>query len=208
MKEKLKGYFKDNPAIKQAVYRLMMNDVEARPRLWLRMLQFAYTKRGRGSKIYHSVRKDITPFNKFELGRRSVIESFCCINNAVGDVIIGDNTRVGLHNTLIGPVEIGSNTILAQGIVVSALNHSYEDCTRSIESQQVSTSRIKIEDDVWIGANATITAGVTIGRHSIVAAGAVVTKDIPPYSLAAGVPAKVIKQYNPTTGNWEKKNMP
>ena len=62
-----------------------------------------------------------------------------------------------------------------------------------ILSQGVTTSPIVIEDDVWIGGNAVITAGVHIGRHSVVAAGAVVTKDVPEYSLVAGVPAKVIR---------------
>jgi len=58
----------------------------------------------------------------------------------------------------------------------------------------VSTSTVIIEDDIWIGANAVVLPGVTIGHHSVVAAGAVVTKDVPPHSLVAGVPAKVIKQ--------------
>lgn len=204
MKEKLKAYIKENPTLKKWIYRMLMNDIEARPRLWLRLLQFTYTKRGKGSKIYSSVRKDITPFNRFELGKRSVIESFACINNAVGDVIIGEATRVGLRNTIIGPVKIGNNVILAQNIVLSALNHSYEKTTECIAAQKVTTSQITIEDDVWIAANCTITAGVTIGKHSVVAAGAVVTKDIPPYSLAAGVPAKIIKKYNPESKEWEK----
>ena len=54
--------------------------------------------------------------------------------------------------------------------------------------------RVSIGNDVWIGANAVILPGITIGRHVVVAAGAVVTKDVPPYSLVAGVPARVIKQ--------------
>jgi acetyltransferase-like isoleucine patch superfamily enzyme len=57
----------------------------------------------------------------------------------------------------------------------------------------VSTKPVVISDDVWIGANATITPGVTIGRHSVVAAGSVVTHDVPPYTIVAGVPARIIK---------------
>jgi len=70
--------------------------------------------------------------------------------------------------------------------------------------QKVTTKPIVIEDEAWIGANAVITAGVTVGKHSVVAAGAVVTKDIPPYSIAVGNPARVIKRYNFETGIWEK----
>jgi acetyltransferase-like isoleucine patch superfamily enzyme len=137
---------------------------------------------------------DTPPYRKFSLGDYSVVESFACINNAVGDVMIGDHTRIGLHNTIIGPVEIGSHVNLAQGITVTALNHNFGDTEKRIDEQGVSTNPVTIEDDVWVGANAVILPGVTIGNHCVVAAGAVVTKDVPPHSLVAGVPAKVIKQ--------------
>jgi acetyltransferase-like isoleucine patch superfamily enzyme len=137
---------------------------------------------------------DTPPYRKFHLGAYSVIESFCCINNAVGDVIIGDHTRVGLHNTIIGPVTIGNHVNLAQGITVTALNHTFTDSDKRIDEQGVTTMPVHLEDDIWVGANATILPGVSIGQHSVVAAGAVVTKDVPPHSLVAGVPAKVIKQ--------------
>jgi acetyltransferase-like isoleucine patch superfamily enzyme len=123
-----------------------------------------------------------------------VIESYSCINNAVGDVVIGDHTRIGLHNTIIGPVTIGSHVNLAQGITVTGLNHNFESTDKRIDEQGVSTLQVTIGDDIWIGANAAIMPGVTIGNHCVVAAGAVVTKDVPPHSLVAGVPAKIIKQ--------------
>ena len=137
---------------------------------------------------------DTPPYRKFWLGDYSVIESFCCINNAVGDVIIGDHTRVGLHNTIIGPVTIGSHVNLAQGITVTALNHNFEESSKRIDEQGVTTKPVIIGNDIWIGANAVLLPGVSIGDHSVVAAGAVVTKDVPPHSLVAGVPAKIIKK--------------
>jgi acetyltransferase-like isoleucine patch superfamily enzyme len=137
---------------------------------------------------------DTPPYRKFSIGDYSVIESFACINNAVGDVLIGDHTRIGLHNTIIGPVKIGNHVNLAQGITVTALNHNFDDAKKRIDEQGVSTNPVKIEDDVWIGANAVILPGVTIGNHCVVAAGAVVTKDVPGNSLVGGVPAKLIKQ--------------
>ena len=109
-------------------------------------------------------------------------------------MMIGDHTRIGLHNTIIGPVLIGNHVNLAQGITVTALNHIFENSEKRIDEQGVSTSAVVIEDDIWIGANAVVLPGVTIGHHSVVAAGAVVTKDVPPHSLVAGIPAKVIKQ--------------
>ena len=106
---------------------------------------------------------------------------------------IGNYTRIGIHCTVIGPVCIGHHVNLAQGITVTALNHNFEDTSKRIDEQGISTKPVVIGDDVWIGANAVILPGVKIGTHSIVAAGAVVTKDVPKYSLVAGVPAKVIK---------------
>jgi acetyltransferase-like isoleucine patch superfamily enzyme len=112
----------------------------------------------------------------------------------VGDVIIGDHTRIGLHNTVIGPVTIGNHVNLAQGITVTALNHNFTEKGLRIDEQGVSTTPVTIGDDIWIGANAVILPGVTIGNHSVIAAGAVVTKDVPPHTLVAGVPAKKIKE--------------
>ena len=185
---------KDSPRLKQTLDWLIMNQRDARPRWYVRLLAPLYQHRGRGSKIYRSVRMDTPPYRRFSLGRYSVVESFCCINNAVGDVIIGDHTRIGLHNTIIGPVTIGSHVNLAQGITVTALNHNFSNTSRRIDQQGVSTQVVTIADDVWIGANAVILPGVTIGKHSVVAAGAVVTRDVPPNSIVAGVPAKIIKE--------------
>ena len=171
-----------------------MNQVETRPRWFVRLLAPLYQHRGKHAVIHRSARMDTPPYRRFSLGNYSVVESFACINNAVGDVIIGDYTRIGLHNTIIGPVKIGSHVNLAQGITVTALNHNFDDTNKRIDEQGISTNAVTIEDDVWIGANAVILPGVTIGTHCVVAAGAVVTKDVPPHSLVAGVPAKIIRQ--------------
>ena len=153
--EQIRDKFKGNPKLKRLVDCLIMNQVETRPRWFIRLLAPLYQHRGKHSVIHRSVRMDTPPYRQFRLGDYSVVESFACINNAVGDVIIGDYTRVGLHNTIIGPVTIGNHVNLAQGITVTALH---------------------------------------IGQHCVVAAGAVVTKDVPDHSLVAGVPAKIIKQ--------------
>lgn len=192
--ESVRQKFKGSPKLKKFVDWLIMNQVETRPHWYVRMVASLYQQRGRHSVIHRSVRMDTPPYRKFQLGDYSVIESFACINNAVGDVIIGDHTRVGLHNTIIGPVTIGSHVNLAQGITVTALNHNFSDSEKRIDEQGVSTTPVVIEDDVWIGANAVVLPGVRIGTHSVVAAGAVVTKDVPPHSIVAGVPAKVIKK--------------
>lgn len=193
-KEALRQGLKGSPKLKRWIDYLIMNQRDARPRWYVRLLAPLYQHRGRGSKIYHSVRMDTPPYRRFWLGRKSVVESYCCINNAVGDVTIGDYTRIGIHCTVIGPVCIGSHVNLAQGITVTALNHNFGDAARRIDEQGVSTRPVTIGDDVWIGANAVILPGVTIGCHCVVAAGAVVSKDVPDNTLVGGVPAKVLKQ--------------
>lgn len=195
---------KQNPALKKFVHRLLIPKGQARPRLWVKLFlnRFFHT-RGKGSAI-RKVRMDVLPFNKFSLGAKSVIEDFSTVNNGVGDVFIGDNTLIGIGNVIIGPVTIGNNVILAQNIVASGLNHEYRDPDTPIHMQPVTTAAIVIEDDCWIAANVVITAGITIGKHSVIAAGAVVTKDIPPYSVAVGNPARVIKRYDAGKKEWVK----
>lgn len=192
-KEQIRQGLKSSPRMKRFLDWLIMNQRDARPRWYIRLLAPLHQQRAWSSKIYWSVRMDTPPYRRFWLGKKSVIESYCCINNAVGDVTIGDYTRIGIHCTIIGPVCIGSHVNLAQGITVTALNHNFEDTSKRIDEQGISTKPVVIGDDVWIGSNAVILPGVTIGRHVVVAAGAVVTKDVPDNCVVGGVPAKVIK---------------
>lgn len=194
---------KNNPKLKKIVHRLIIAKGEARPRLWVRLFvnRWFHTY-GKGSKVRRYTRMDVHPFNNFSLGDHSTIENFCTVNNGVGDVLVGNNTLIGMGNVLIGPVQVGNDVILAQNIVMSGLNHEYKNIHLPIHAQPVSVAQITIEDECWIGANAVITAGVTIGKHSVIAAGAVVTKDVPPYAVAVGNPAKVIKQYDSAMEEW------
>ena len=200
----LKDNIKQNPKLKHFVLNLIIHPVKTRPRWWLRLFQFTYMKRGKKSVIYRSVRKDVVPFNRFVLGEYSVIEDFSTINNAVGDVLVGNRTRVGMGNTIIGPVRIGNHVNLAQNITVSGLNHNFQDVSVTIDQQGVSTVPITIKDNVWIGANSVILPGVTIGEHVVVAAGSVVTRSVPDYSVCAGSPARVIKKYDFDKKEWIK----
>jgi len=199
----IKDNIKSNPGLKKFIHWMLIPTGEARPRLWVKWFVNPFVhKRGSGSNIKFRTRVDVLPFNKFDLGKKSTIESFSTINNGVGDVIIGDNTLIGMSNVIIGPVNIGNNVIFAQNIVASGLNHEYTDVNVPISQQKILIAPIVIEDDCWIAANSVITSGVTIGKHSVVAGGSVVTKSIPPYSVAAGNPAKVIKQYDFTKQEW------
>ena len=201
----LKATIISNPQIKKILHWMLIPRGKARPRIWVKFfINPFFHNKGKGASIGWQTRMDVFPFNKFVLGNGSTIEDYCTVNNGVGDVIIGDNTLIGMGNTIIGPITIGNNVIFAQNIVASALNHEYRDPNSPISQQPILTEPIIIEDDCWIAANAVITAGVKIGKHSVIAAGAVVTKDIPPYSVAVGNPAKILKHFNSDSGIWER----
>ena len=201
----LKEKIKSNEKLKKLVHWSILIPKQTRPRLWIQwFVNPFYHKKGKGACVRRRTRMDVVPWNKFELGDYSTIEDFSAINNGVGPVIIGDRTKIGLSNTIIGPVTIGNDIRLAQNITLSGLNHNYTDVNMPIHVQGVSTAPIVIEDETWIGANVVVLAGVTIGKHCIVAAGSVVTKDVPSYSVAVGNPARVLKKYNTETKIWEK----
>ena len=201
----LKETIKSNPRLKALALWLLMPRNQARPRLWVKLLLNPFKhKRGKNALIRSRTRMDLMPFNDFAIGNDSTIEDFATVNNGVGRVCIGDRSRIGISCVVIGPVTIGNDVMLAQNIVLSGLNHPYEDISLPISMQKVTTKEIKVEDEVWIGANAVVTAGVTVGKHAVVAAGSIVTKDVPAYSIVAGNPARVIKRYNFETKTWEK----
>jgi acetyltransferase-like isoleucine patch superfamily enzyme len=114
------------------------------------------------------------------------------------DVVIGSNTQLGGHLYLVagGNITIGKNVLLGPGCKIVAFSHNYQEADRSIMSQGTSCKGITIEEDVWIGANVVVLDGVTISRGAVVGAGAVVTKNVSPYSVVGGVPAKEIKKRN------------
>jgi acetyltransferase-like isoleucine patch superfamily enzyme len=200
----VKSKIKSNPLLKRIALRLLSPKHEHRPRRWVKWFLNPFKhKRGHGSVIRSLTRTDLFPYNDFVLGNYSVIEDFTTINNAVGDVVIGDRTIVGIGSVIIGPVKIGNNVMIAQNIVMSGLNHGYEDISLSPREQKVTCKQITISDNVWIGSNSVITAGVTLGKHCVIGAGSVVTKNIPDYSVAVGNPARVIKKYNDESQSWQ-----
>ena len=183
-----------------------MPPVKTRPYWWIRILQPIYIKKGKGAVIYRSVRKDLPPFHQFRLGKYSVIEDYSCLNNAVGDIIIGDYCRIGLSNTVIGPIRIDNGVNISQNVVLIGLNHNYRDITKNIIEQGITTSPIHIGEHTIIGANVIVLPGVNIGKHCFIGAGCVVTKNIPDYCVTVGNPARIIKRFNPQTQMWEKVN--
>lgn len=124
-------------------------------------------------------------------------------------ILIGNRCHIGIRNSFacINSIEIGDDVLFAGYVHITDHSHGYEDINIPIYKQKlISKGGIKIEEQCWLGFGCEILSGVTIGKHSIIAAQAVVTKDIPPYSIAAGNPARIIKRFNEKTKKWEKVN--
>lgn len=122
-------------------------------------------------------------------------------------IIIGDNCMIGIRNSFacIDRIQIGNNVLFAGYVHITDHSHGYEDITRPIAKQTlISKGMVVVEDDCWLGFGSEILFGVHIGKHCIVAARAVVTKDVPAYSIVAGNPARIVKQYNFEKQQWEK----
>jgi acetyltransferase-like isoleucine patch superfamily enzyme len=172
-----------------------------------------------GSNTYISPRAEISNPNRVTMGSNVVVEKYSRLiaNGDSGSITIGDNVyiqpyvlikansgkiRIGNGCSVNdgsmlfghGGLTIGNDVHISPGVVMVPMNHVYKDPNIIISEQGETREGIIIEDDVWVGAKVVILDGVTIGKGSVIGAGAVVTKSVPSYSVAVGSPAKVIKQ--------------
>ncbi len=129
------------------------------------------------------------------LGNGVRIGRHCVVTAQEGSLVLGDRVALspGVHLSADGgSIAVGAKTAIGPGTVVRASNHKFEDRRVPIMDQGHVPGRIVIEDDVWIGANCVVTPDVVIGHGAVVGAGAVVTRDVPPFAVAGGVPARII----------------
>ncbi|MBN2712259.1 MAG: acetyltransferase [Planctomycetes bacterium] len=153
---------------------------------------------GKNCLIHPSAK--ICPRNgEIVIGDNCIIAMGTCIQ---GNVRIGNNCSVqmngnivgyGNHDDQSGVITIGDDSRIAANCMMIACNHNFADPEKPIREQGVTPAPITVGRDVWLGGYVKITAGCTIGEGSVLGMGSVVTKDIPPYSIAVGVPAKAVK---------------
>jgi acetyltransferase-like isoleucine patch superfamily enzyme len=189
--------------LRRLLYRLVLarigNSVQIQPQV-----EFVHT---RGIEIGHGVKIDrgvslrnygqdsrICLGDGVQIDLGVVIKTHCS-----GIINIGEYTYIGPYTCLSGNyIKIGKACRIASHLGIYASNHNFADRERKIEEQGNSYKGIVIEDDCWLGSGVRVVDGVTVGQGSVIGAGAVVTKNIPPYSIAVGVPARVISQRGDT----------
>lgn len=131
-----------------------------------------------------------------KIGDNSYLSSHSTLNTFDGWITMGSHCTVNSYAILYGQggLQIGNDVRIAPQVMIMPTNHIYDDPHVAIWKQGLRGTGIKIEDDVWLGAGAIVLDGVTIGKGSVIGAGAVVTKNVPPYSVVVGVPARVVKK--------------
>jgi len=174
------------------------------------LTRLAYVERKLPSSISVWARLDIIPRapqherHRLSLGKNSLIETLCVICTWHGDVILKDRASIGIGSIVMGPVLIGENSACSQNCFISGQSHLYEDVSKKFLRQGFKIAKVVIGKNVWIGANSVILPGLKVGDNSIIGAGSTIIEDVPPYSVAVGNPAKIIRKYNFQTSGWER----
>ena len=122
---------------------------------------------------------------------------------------IGNNVHIGNYNIIAArnSVVLEENILLGPGVIIIDHSHHYENVEIPVKAQEVTEGGpVRIERDCWIGANVFVFPNVTVGRHAVIGANSIVNRDIPPYSVAVGAPAKVIKRFDFERKEWVKLN--
>jgi galactoside O-acetyltransferase len=193
--------------IKKIVYELvewftfLLNVFPGNIGIFLRRIIYKLLLNNCGNKLTLDPNVKITGFKNISLGdyvQVSINSSIHAHNN--GKIIIGDRFGMNTNSTIgaadCGEIIIGNDVMIAQNVVIRASDHEFKDINIPISQQGHRGGKIIIGNGCWIAANVVITANLEIGEHSIVAAGAVVTSNIEPYSIIGGVPAKLIRKRN------------
>jgi acetyltransferase-like isoleucine patch superfamily enzyme len=159
-----------------------------------------YLRFAKSKNIYIGVGcKFVRPSQITFSGTASIVER-AYFNADGGKIIIADNVAfnvgVNLNAAVGGIIDIGANSLIGPGVMMRTADHVFSDPNSLIRKQGHSPKDIIIEDNCWLGANVIVIGGVRIGKGSVIGAGSIVTKNIPPMSVAVGVPAKIIKSRN------------
>ena len=179
--------------------------------IFLIFYKSSFYKFGKNSTILYPFRingaKFISISNKVHVNEGSWILALK-INDKKPIINIGEGSYIGRFAHIVGvsKVEICANVLIADKVYISDNLHDYKDISMPIKEQGiVAKSPVIIGDSTWLGENVCV-IGASVGKHCVIGANSVVLSDIPDCCVAVGSPAKVIKRFNKSTGNWEKVN--
>jgi acetyltransferase-like isoleucine patch superfamily enzyme len=157
---------------------------------------------------------DIRGREEMSFGNGVVIQKDCWLNIACNNpdhpimIDIGEGTNIGRRCTISAAnrIIIGKNVLLAPNVFIADTNREYRHVSIAIIHQSITThsDQESIGDETWIGTNSVIVGNVRTGRHCVIGANAVVTKDIPDYCIAVGNPCRIVKVFDVETQSWEK----
>lgn len=149
---------------------------------------------GRKCKIHADASVDASRSKGVEFGEQVTLNRYAYVQGGAGGVRLGDRVEINNYSIIngTGGVDIGDDTLIGPGVRIISYQHQYA-AGQTIRSQPTEGKPIRIGRDCWIGANAVILAGVSVGDGAVVAAGAVVTRDVPSGAVVAGVPAVIKK---------------
>ena len=145
----------------------------------------------------------IRSIERLKVGKAVILDSGCFLHcggmgwsEGRGSIVLGNSVYIGPYSVLFGAgeIEIGNDVLISPGVIIVSHQHSYDVPSTIMRCQPTQFNKVVIEDNVWIGANAVILPGVSVGRGSVIGAGAVVKGEVPPFTLFAGVPARLIKE--------------
>ncbi|BBD09310.1 acyltransferase [Desulfovibrio ferrophilus] len=143
------------------------------------------------------------------IGSGSVIADNCWLNVCDRDdqtrMVIGQNVLIGRQSFISsgGQLEIGDHCLFGPQVFVSDADHVVDNITRPYSEQGFTAGRVVVEENCWLGIHAVVTGSIVIGRGSVIAANAVINRDVPPFSIVVGIPARIIKMFNPESNTWE-----
>ena len=206
MRKELEEYIAQNPYSKCELFLIRIKEF-----FCLNMSKYKFKKIKAGSPKWHIVQEkmshkscvglDMKLRNLFYEKTLLICGEKLCVHPDVyfcypQNIEIGFNLFINRGTFINAPakISIGDNVLIGPNVVINSGSHNYSNANEIIRNQGHKLLPIIIEDDVWIGASATILPGVKLGKGAVIAANAVITRSVEPYTVVAGVPAKMITQ--------------
>jgi acetyltransferase-like isoleucine patch superfamily enzyme len=185
-------------------FKILVRKIRNRIELWqksFRQLKYVLDDRveiGEGNRFHKNASIKFYKPGKVKIGEDNEFLDGAKLISYGGDIVIGNHCSINPYTLIYGHgagVTIGDRVLIAGHCVIISANHNFLDIAKPIQQQGISSKGVTIKDDVWIGAGCQILDGVTLENGAVIAAGSVVTKSVNPYTIVAGVPAKILKNY-------------